>query len=377
MRFRIDNAHYVLRSLGIRQPEKGLGPTAANAARGDAMISNAGFSVVAAILLTNAGHSLAAAAEAGGNSFTVGKLFSDASGDLQFIELDELSGYDGQDQFTALSLSVTNHYGVTKTLAFTRSLPSVTTSHKHVVIVSSALASTLPTSFADYVMPNQFLPTDGGTVDFAGADQWSYRALPTVGASLMRDGGVQDAMMHNFGGDYAYAASGTNTIYEYYNRALDHYFMSGSQPDIDALDTGRIPGWTRTGQVLYAPTIPLKHALPVCRYYLPGGSHFFSASIVECSDVAKRFPDVKLETDNAFYSWLPDTSTGECPIFLKRATATVPLFPVYRLWNRRADSNHRYTLSEQVRAAMIAAGWAAEGYGPMGVALCAPSTPAF
>src|SRR5947207_10592033 len=35
---------------------------------------------------------------------------------------------------------------------------------------------------------------------------------------------------------------------EYYNRSLDHYFITSSQPDIDALDSGRTPGWERTGE---------------------------------------------------------------------------------------------------------------------------------
>jgi len=34
---------------------------------------------------------------------------------------------------------------------------------------------------------------------------------------------------------------------EYYHAALDHYFVSALAADIDALDSGRIGGWTRTG----------------------------------------------------------------------------------------------------------------------------------
>ena len=46
--------------------------------------------------------------------------------------------------------------------------------------------------------------------------------------------------------------------------------------------------------------------------------------------------------------------------------------PVYRIWNRRPDTNHRYTTSPAVRDAMVAAGGVAEGYGPGAVAMCAP-----
>jgi hypothetical protein len=45
---------------------------------------------------------------------------------------------------------------------------------------------------------------------------------------------------------------------------------------------------------------------------------------------------------------------------------------VYRVWNRRADTNHRYTASRTVRDAMVAQGYAAEGSGPDVVTFCAP-----
>jgi hypothetical protein len=46
--------------------------------------------------------------------------------------------------------------------------------------------------------------------------------------------------------------------------------------------------------------------------------------------------------------------------------------PVYRVWNGRVDSNHRYTIDIAVRDAMVAAGGIAEGYGPNAVIMCAP-----
>lgn len=341
------------------------------------MIRNFGITLVAAILLALAAPSSSGAAP-GTSSFGMTQIFSSATGDLQFIQLSELSGNDGEDRFGDLMISVTNRHGVTKVLPFPHNLRSALTAHKQVVIVSGTLAASLPPAFADYVMPNQFLPTDGGTINFAGVDLWTYAALLTVGSSLGRDGRTVNAMMQNFDGGSAPAGSGTDSIYEYYSASLDHYFMSGSQPDIDALDSGRIPGWSRTGQKFYAPTLPPALALPVCRYHLPigPGSHFFSVSPDECAEVAERFPSFILETSNAFYSWLPGMATGDCPV-LPEDAVSASLIPVYRLWNNRADSGHRYTLDLQVRAAMINSGWISEGYGPMGVALCVPSAAVF
>jgi len=53
--------------------------------------------------------------------------------------------------------------------------------------------------------------------------------------------------------------------------------------------------------------------------------------------------------------------TGACP---------AGQAPVYRLWNERADSNHRYTTDPGIRAAMLAKGYKAEGYGNDGVPMC-------
>ncbi len=47
------------------------------------------------------------------------------------------------------------------------------------------------------------------------------------------------------------------------------------------------------------------------------------------------------------------------------------LTKVYRLWNNRADSNHRYTTDPTLKAAMIAKGYIAEGYGPDATIMCA------
>lgn len=68
-----------------------------------------------------------------------------------------------------------------------------------------------------------------------------------------------------------------------------------------------------------------------------------------------------LDTASAFLPTLPDAQSGNCP---------PTQVPVYRLWNNRADSNHRYTASREVRDQMLARGYVTEGYGPNAVALC-------
>jgi hypothetical protein len=164
------------------------------------------------------------------------------------------------------------------------------------------------------------------------------------------------------------------TVVEDYNAALDHYFITPLPAEIDALDSGRLSGWGRTGLVFdaYATAAEAQGApvSPVCRFYIPpvhGDSHFLSASPAECADVLAKvatdpnFSGYIEETSAEFYIALPDAASGACPA----GTA-----PVYRLWNQRADSNHRYTADAATRTAMIARGYVPEGYGPLGVAMC-------
>jgi hypothetical protein len=158
---------------------------------------------------------------------------------------------------------------------------------------------------------------------------------------------------------------------EFYNAALDHYFVTTSASEIADLDAGVHSGWARTGQrfatYVRDPT-PATSALPlarVCRYYGQPAfgldTHFYSAFQEECEAVTNLWPDrFTLETADAFRTHLPDAG-GAC------AAGTSPLF---RLYNARADVNHRYTASLAVRDEMIAKGWIAEGYGARGVGMC-------
>jgi len=161
-------------------------------------------------------------------------------------------------------------------------------------------------------------------------------------------------------------APGLVQVVEYYNAATDHYFLTSGSAEIAALDAGQIAGWVRTGNSFNAFVDAVAGARPVCRLYLPaiyGNSHFVSASPAECAYVQAAMPAAVLESANAFYVDTPDTTTGACP------SGTVA---VYRLWNHRADLDHRYTTSATIKAAMIAQGYVAEGYGPDQVAMCSP-----
>jgi hypothetical protein len=134
--------------------------------------------------------------------------------------------------------------------------------------------------------------------------------------------------------------------------------------EIAALDSGGFSGWTRTGSAIDVYEAGATDGSPVCRFYIPpqrGDSHFYSASSVECEGVAKRYPDFAYESAEVFRIDTPDPDTGQCP------PETVP---VYRVWNSRFDSNHRYTTDRTLRDQMVQKGYVAEGFGPDSVMMC-------
>lgn len=157
---------------------------------------------------------------------------------------------------------------------------------------------------------------------------------------------------------------------EYYYAALDHYFMTANAAEIDALDAGRFPGWQRTGMSFNVVDAAdsASGATSVCRYYgnpeYGLDTHFYSASAEECAAVHQNWPNAwLLESSNVFRIYMPDVVTGACP------PATLP---VYRTWNHRADTNHRFTTDDRVQMTMMGRGGVPEGYGNPPVGMCSP-----
>jgi hypothetical protein len=146
---------------------------------------------------------------------------------------------------------------------------------------------------------------------------------------------------------------------EFYNRTLNHYFLSTNPIEIDNLDSGRTVGWERTGLRFLVYDNAQPGTSPVCRFYRApayGDSHFYSASPAECAATAAAHPvDWIYESPNVFYVKLPDATTGAC------AAGTIA---VYRFFNS-ATTNHRYTTEIVIRNDMASSpAWIAEGYGP-------------
>jgi hypothetical protein len=142
----------------------------------------------------------------------------------------------------------------------------------------------------------------------------------------------------------------------------DRFFITSAKAEIEALDSGAIEGWSRTGASFRAYARGGRNRANVCRFYAPGlGTHFFTADAVECEVLAREHADV----------WVPETPAAFHIAAVSRSGCAAGLNPVYRLFDP-IHVTHRNTSNKAQRDRLVASGWIAEGPGPDGAAMCAP-----
>jgi hypothetical protein len=151
---------------------------------------------------------------------------------------------------------------------------------------------------------------------------------------------------------------------EYFHAGLNHYFVTASSTEIDALDRGILSGWQRTGESFDVWTSGTGGRSRLCRFYgiVAGkGTHFYTAYEPECEGLMAHAP------------WQYESVLGYVELPGWKGCVLAPR-PLYRLYNvgMGGSPNHRYTTSLDVRSAMVAQGWISEGYGDLGVIGCLP-----
>jgi hypothetical protein len=126
----------------------------------------------------------------------VSEIFSDASGTVQFVELETSVG--GQ-QFVAGHTLTISSGNTQKIFTIPSDLPGDTI-NKTFLIGSQGFAA-LNVVAADFVLPNNFLFQTNGSVDFAGVDRVSYASLSVDGSmSINRSGAPAVNSPKNFSG---------------------------------------------------------------------------------------------------------------------------------------------------------------------------------
>ncbi len=295
---------------------------------------------------------LALSAQASFHTFQINEIYSNADGNIQFVELREAQGASGQNFLGGHPLTSNN--GTTqKTFTFPNNLPSSATAGKFVLIATQGFAA-LGLVAPDYIVPDGFVPLGNGSINFANVDSVPYSGLPSDGnTSINRSGATQTNSPRNFAGATATVTGPQTGVVEFYNTTLNHFFVTADPVERASIDAGGSgPGWTRTGN-----TFKSGGPNAVCRFFgvqSAGGpnGHFYTADADECNQV-KRDPGWQFESLD--FSITPALAGGTC---------APGLMPVYRAYNQRfaqRDSNHRLTSNFAAYQQQIAAGWAGEG----------------
>ena len=136
------------------------------------------------------------------HEFKIDQIFSNADGTVQYVVMSEpVTGDDGEGFWQGHALTTVSTAGGTQQFPFPTDLPSQSTKGRSVLIATSGFAA-LGILTPDYTVPNHFIPTAGGTLNYAGVDQISLPALPNDGATAIdRSGTHVPATPKNFAGN--------------------------------------------------------------------------------------------------------------------------------------------------------------------------------
>ena len=178
--------------------------------------------------------------------FHINEVYSNAAGTVQFIEFKG----DGNDQDEWAGRTITSSDGVTThTFNIPTNLPSAATLNKTVLVASQGFAD-LGIVTPDYIVPNGFLFTGAGTVNFPGmvGGKITYSSLPTDGIkSLNPDSSTDINSPTNFAGKTATVPpnifSGTEGADRLTGTSGDDYILaSGGNDTLDGLGGNDILG---------------------------------------------------------------------------------------------------------------------------------------
>src|SRR5688572_12226038 len=123
------------------------------------------------------------------------ELYSNGDGTVQFLEIEALA--PGQQFWSGQRLTSSGN-GDIRSYTFPNNLPG-DTSGRSVLIATQGFAA-LGIVTPDFVVPNGFFFQDGGSINFAEADLWTYGNLPSDNRSINRSFTAQTPTPRNFNG---------------------------------------------------------------------------------------------------------------------------------------------------------------------------------
>ncbi|HXX85472.1 MAG TPA: hypothetical protein VEN29_16020 [Casimicrobiaceae bacterium] len=148
------------------------------------------------------------------HTYQIEEIFSDASGTVQYVVMHESAGASAEYFWAGNHFTASGTDG-NKVFTFPTNLPGfemcgiygcdggMSTADTRVLIATQGF-SDLGILKPDYVIPNAFIPTGGGTINYAGVDQVTFGPLPTDGVTAMnRNGQMVPNLATNFQGKSA------------------------------------------------------------------------------------------------------------------------------------------------------------------------------
>ena len=211
----------------------------------------------------------------------------------------------------------------------------------HTLTSPAGAPETYTSQHVEYAFPDRLNSTffthehaPDGTITVAGANFGSYPDVSTMRPFLGRLAGPP----------------GTTKAIEYFHTGLGHYAVISIPAEVQALDSGTIAGWSRTGFWFNVHASETPGTLGVDRFFseafAPKSSHFYTSSSSEFA-ILQGSPVWKHEGRTFFAPW---------PSFANRCPPTMR--PVKRVYNNGVTGapNHQYADDETVIAQAIARG---------------------
>ena len=143
------------------------------------------------------------------HTYRIDQIYSNGDGTIQFVVLKESQGDNGQEFWSTHAITSSGPGRAPNRFVFPSNLPGDATAHTYVLVATSGFAA-LGLVAPDYVVPDNFLSTAQGSVNFADVDQVSYTVLPTDGTNAIdRKHNVVANVATNFAGASASVAATT------------------------------------------------------------------------------------------------------------------------------------------------------------------------
>ena len=133
--------------------------------------------------------------------YTIRQVYSNADGTIQFVVVG--TSFNGENVWSLGATLSSTDSGGTRSISFTKDLPSASTAGTRVLIATQGFAD-LGIVTPDFIIPDHFIATGSGSVTYVNSTLSYPGGLPTDGVSALNIAGMQvPNVATNFAGESA------------------------------------------------------------------------------------------------------------------------------------------------------------------------------